>query len=79
MTRFLIALGAFAIVSGLSGLSGPALAQQGATTPAAEDNPIVARVDGQEIRQSDVTTAYSRLPLFPACPTFQDLLCESRS
>ena len=62
MTRFLIALGAFAIVSGLSGLSGPALAQQGATTPAAEDNPIVARVDGQEIRQSDVTTAYSRLP-----------------
>ena len=62
MTRFLIALGAFAIVSGLSGLSGPALAQQGATTPAAEDNPIVARVDGQEIRQSDVATAYSRLP-----------------
>ncbi len=62
MTRFLIALGAFAIVSGLSGLSGPALAQQGATKPAAEDNPIVARVDGQEIRQSDVATAYSRLP-----------------
>ncbi|MDA0785448.1 MAG: peptidylprolyl isomerase [Proteobacteria bacterium] len=46
--------------------SAPALAQQGKGTPenAAEtpENPVVAVVDGFEIRQSDVAVAFQRLP-----------------
>lgn len=44
-------------------VSGPAMAQQdGGAAAAPTEDPVVARVNGSEIRQSDVVVAYSRLP-----------------
>jgi len=60
MTRTLSALAAFVLILTVSG---PTIAQQAgsaAATPA--EDPVVARVNGSEIRQSDVAVAYSRLP-----------------
>ncbi|MBS28983.1 MAG: peptidylprolyl isomerase [Alphaproteobacteria bacterium] len=59
MTRTLIAL---FVLTFMATSAVPAMAQQN-TEPAADaDNPVVARVDGFEIRQFDVAVAFERLP-----------------
>lgn len=60
MTRTLSVLAAFVLVLAVSG---PVTAQQESGAVAApEDDPVVARVNGSEIRRSDVAVAYARLP-----------------
>jgi peptidyl-prolyl cis-trans isomerase C len=60
MTRTLSALATLVLVLAVSG---PVFAQQDSGAAAAPDeDPVVARVNGSEIRRSDVATAYSRLP-----------------
>lgn len=59
MMRTLIALFVLAFLT--TGVL-PAMAQQDADKPAEADNPVVARVNGFDIRQSDVAVAFERLP-----------------
>jgi peptidyl-prolyl cis-trans isomerase C len=60
MTRSLLAIAAFAVVLGAAG---PLAAQQDSgARGAAADDPVVARVNTEEIRQSDVALALDRLP-----------------
>lgn len=61
MIRMFPAFAALTFVVLLAG-SAPSLAQQSGANMKPADNPIVARVGGSEIRQSDVVVAYSRLP-----------------
>lgn len=57
------ALTAFAAILLVLTVSVPAIAQQdGGAAATAEEDPVVARVNGSEIRRSDVALAYSRLP-----------------
>lgn len=59
MKRTFIALAALALAAGAGG---SAVAQDGTDGAEASDDRVVARVDGTEIRQSDVAVAFSRLP-----------------
>lgn len=50
-----------ALVLGLA-VTVPSFAQQDGTTDTPDEDPVVALVDGSEIRRSDVAVAYARLP-----------------
>jgi peptidyl-prolyl cis-trans isomerase C len=59
MKRTFIALAALAFAAATAG---PAFSQQGSGGEQAAGDPVVARVNGSEIRQSDLAVAFSRLP-----------------
>lgn len=50
-----------ALVLGLA-VTAPSFAQQDGNTDTPDEDPVVALVDGSEIRRSDVAVAYARLP-----------------
>ena len=50
-----------ALVLGLA-VTATSFAQQDGNSGTPDENPVVALVDGSEIRQSDVAVAYARLP-----------------
>lgn len=59
MIRTFTTLAAFALVLSVSA---PAIAQQSGAAAAPDEDTVVARVNGAEIKQSDVALAYARLP-----------------
>ncbi len=59
MKRTFIALAALAFAAATAG---PAFSQQASGGEQAAGDPVVARVNGSEIRQSDLAVAFSRLP-----------------
>lgn len=59
MIRTFSTLAAFVVVLAASA---PSLAQQSGSAAAPGEDTVVARVNGSEIRQSDVAVAYARLP-----------------